>query len=100
MHELSELKKLWKRMLGAPPADEQFEVWMALHTPEVIRQAILRTAGKNLSLAKTMTADFQIRFASKVMLVQTERNTANAANRARLDAQFGVHGSPLQIHRE
>ncbi len=75
-------------MLGIPPADEQFTVWAALHTPEVVRHGILRTAAKDLSLGKTMTLDYKIRFASKVMLVQTERNTSNALNRQRLSEEF------------
>jgi hypothetical protein len=35
-----------------------------------------------------MTLDYKIRFASKVMLVQTERNTSNALNRQRLSEEF------------
>ena len=85
MHELI---KLWTTMLGTPPANEQFTVWAALHTPEVVRQGILRTAAKDLSLGKTMTLDYKIRFASKVMLVQTERSTSNALNRRRLSEEF------------
>lgn len=85
---MRQLKELWETMLGTPPADEQFTVWTAMHTPEVVRQAILRTAAKNLSLGKTMTLDYKVRFASKVALTQTERNAANAANRARLDHEF------------
>jgi hypothetical protein len=85
MHELIQL---WATMLGTPPADEQFTVWAALHTPEVVRQGILKTAAKDLSLGKTMTVDYKIRFASKVMLTQTERNTSNALNRQRLSEEF------------
>jgi hypothetical protein len=81
MHELIEL---WKRLLGDPPADEQFDFWVALHTTEVVRQAILKTAGKNLALGKTMDLDYKIRFASKVMLTITERRDEHAANRTRL----------------
>jgi hypothetical protein len=75
---------LWTTMLGTPPTDEQFTVWTALHTPEVVRQAILKTAAKDLSLGKTMTFDYKVRFASKVMLTQTERNAAHASNREKL----------------
>ena len=32
------------------------------------RQAILKTAGKNLQMGKAMTAEHKVRFASKVML--------------------------------
>ena len=85
---MCELKGLWKTMLGTPPVDEQFTVWAALHTPEVVRKAILTTAAKDLSLGKTMSLDYKIRFASKVMLVQSERNTSNALNRQRLHQEF------------
>jgi len=80
--------QLWSKTLGTPPTDEQFTVWTALHTPEVVRQGILKTAAKDLSLGKTMTLDYKIRFASKVMLTQTERNTGNALNRQRLSEEF------------
>ncbi len=85
---MRQLVQLWKTMLGTPPADEQFAVWAALHTPEVVRKAILTTAAKDLSLGKTMTLDYKTRFASKVMLVQSERNTSNALNRQRLGQEF------------
>jgi len=85
---MRELKDLWTTMLGTPPADEQFTVWAALHTSKVAHHGILKTAAKDLSLGKTMTLDYKIRFASKVMLVQTERNTSNALNRQRLSQEF------------
>jgi hypothetical protein len=85
---MRELINLWTKTLGTAPADEQFAVWAALHTNEVVRQAILTTAAKDLSLGKTMTLDYKIRFASKVMLVQTERNTSNALNRLWLRQEF------------
>ncbi|MGA8313391.1 MAG: hypothetical protein WB755_25435 [Terriglobales bacterium] len=85
---MRELINLWTKTLGTPPADEQFTVWAALHSPEIVRKAILTTAAKDLSLGKTMTLDYKIRFASKVMLVQSERNTSNALNRQRLSEEF------------
>jgi hypothetical protein len=85
---MRELIKLWATMLGTPPSEEQFTVWSALHTPEIVRQGILRTAAKDLSLGKTMTPDYKVRFASKVMLVQSERNTSNTANRMKLSQEF------------
>jgi hypothetical protein len=86
MHQLIEL---WTTMLGTPLADEQFTLWSALHAEEIVRLAILKTAAKDLSLGKTMSPDYKIRFASKVMITQTERNAANAANRVRLCEEFG-----------
>ena len=85
---MRELIELWKELLGEPPIGEQFKVWTALYTPEIVKQAILRTAAKNLSLGNTMSPEYKTRFASKVMIVQTERKAANAANRARLCEQF------------
>jgi len=85
---MRQLKDLWMTMLGAPPSDEQFSLWAALHTPQIVRQGILKTAAKDLSLGKTMTLDYKIRFASKVMLTQTERNTSNTLNRQRLSEEF------------
>ena len=62
-------------MLGTSPSDEQFSVWAALHTPKIVRRGLSGPAAKDLSLGKTMTLDYKVRFASKVMLVQSERNT-------------------------
>ena len=85
---MRQLIQLWEKMLGKPPEEEQFTVWSALHTEEVVRLAIMKTAAKDLSLGKTMSPDYKIRFASKVMLTQTERNAANAANRQRIAKEF------------
>lgn len=82
------LRQLWEQTLGAPPMPEQFGLWSALHTEEVVRQSILRTARKNIELNGTMTQEHKVKFASKVMLTQTARNAANAANRAALAAEM------------
>ena len=84
----NELTTLWTRTLGELPTDEQFYLWTNLHTAEVVRQAILKTAGKNLQMGKTMTAEHKVRFASKVMLTLTAQNTANAHNREALQAEM------------
>ncbi len=86
---MEELIQLWTKMLGELPGTTQFEIWMALHTPDVVKLGILRTAAKDLSLGKTMSLDYKIRFASKVMLVQTGRAAEHVANRAKLCAEFG-----------
>lgn len=86
---MEELIQLWTKMLGDLPGTAQFEIWMALHTPEVVRLGILRTAAKNLSLGETMSLDYKVRFASKVMLVQAGRAAEHASNRANLCAEFG-----------
>ena len=82
------LKMLWAKMLGTPPADDQFGLWAEMHTSEVIREAILKTAAKNMSLGKTMDQGYKVRFASKVMLAQSERNASNAKNRELLHEQM------------
>jgi hypothetical protein len=84
-----ELKQLWQKLIGELPADDQWELWAALHTPAVIRKGILATASKNMSLGRTMDQGFKLRFASKVMIVQSERDAANAANRERVRKSFG-----------
>ena|ERR1700678_30228 len=83
-----ELKTLWAKTLGELPDDEQFYLWTNLHTAEVVRQAILKTAGKNLQIGKTMTAEHKTRFASKVMLTLSSQNEANARNREALQAEM------------
>jgi hypothetical protein len=82
------LKMLWAKMLATPPADDQFGLWAEMHTNEVIREAILKTAAKNMSLGKTMDQNYKVRFASKVMLAQSERNASNAKNRELLHEQM------------
>jgi hypothetical protein len=81
-------KTLWAKTLGELPNDEQFFLWTNLHTLEVVRQAILKTAGKNLQMGKTMTAEHKVRFASKVMLTLTAQNATNARNREALRQEF------------
>ena len=88
---MRELIELWAKTLGTPPSDEQFAVWTAKHASEVVRLAILATATRNLKLNRAMDADYKIRFASKVMLVQSERKMNDAANRERLNQEFAGH---------
>ena len=83
-----ELSQLWDKTLGTPPMVEQFGLWTALHTEEVVRLGILRTARKSIELDGTMTQEHKVRFASKVMITQTQRNTANAANREAVAAEM------------
>lgn len=82
--QLADMKELWARTIDTLPADEQFGLWRELHVPEVVKQAILRTARKNLEMNGTMTPDHRVRFASKVMLTLTAQKAANARNRERL----------------
>ena len=91
---MRQLIVLWTNLLGTPPSDEQFTVWTAMHTDEVVKQAILKPAAKDMSLGRTMSLDYKVRFASKVMLVQSERNAVHAANRERLRGELGNAALP------
>src|SRR5947209_15502195 len=85
MHELTELTeliKLWERLIGTAPSQQQFEIWMAQFDFEITKQGILKTAMKNMSLDGLMTAEHRVRFASKCMIVHAQRDIEHAANRA------------------
>ena len=86
---MRELKSLWERTLGTPPADEQFIIWVESHQRDIVRRAVLKTATKNQTMGGTMSLDHKVRFASKVMLTLSAQREENAANRARLDEDFG-----------
>ena len=86
---MRELKSLWERTLGTPPADEQFIIWVESHQRDIVRRAVLKTATKNQTMAGTMSLDHKVRFASKVMLTLSAQREENAANRARLNEDFG-----------
>jgi uncharacterized membrane-anchored protein len=62
---------------------------LTLHAESVVRKGVLQAAAKNLSLGQTMTLDYKIRFASKVMIDQTARDEENAARREQLRKQYG-----------
>jgi hypothetical protein len=81
---MNEIKALWQKLLGTTPSDEQFALWSEMHTPEVMRKGVLQTAAKNLALGRTMTQDYKVRFASKVMIDQSAREVQNAIYRERL----------------
>ncbi len=69
MNELNSLKQLWQKLIGPSPSDAQWELWSAMHVGAVIKKGVLQTAAKNLALGKTMSLDYQIRFASKVRTI-------------------------------
>jgi len=85
---MNEFKVLWTKLLGELPSDQQFELWFALHTPEIVRQGILKTAQKNLSIGSVMDTDRKVRFAAKVMLNATALKKEHAKNRERLTAEM------------
>jgi hypothetical protein len=86
---MNEFIELWKRTLGEPPNETQFAIWQALHTPEVIKRGILKTAIKAQLLNGCMSTDHKLRFASKVMSTLTDANAQHARNRERLRDEFG-----------
>jgi hypothetical protein len=88
MHELTTLIELWTKLLGEPPAPEQFALWAELYAVEIIRKGILKTGIKNLNLGGTMSQDHRIRFANKVMQSAAKDEEDHAANRARLREEF------------
>jgi len=68
---ITDLISMWERVLGVPPAKEQFELWAMLHSLETIKHGILKTAIKNQKMGGTMSQDHRERFASKVMSTRT-----------------------------
>lgn len=87
---MNSLKILWENTIGESPTKEQFAIWEELHSPEVIRQAILKTGMKNQQMGGTMDSDHRLRYASKVMLTLTAQHAEHAANRERLRQEFGL----------
>ena|SRR5229473_563018 len=64
---ITDLISLWQRVLGNPPAQEQFEIWAEMHSFETMHRAILKTGIKNQKMGGRMSQDHRERFASKVM---------------------------------
>jgi hypothetical protein len=79
MNELNDLKKLWEQFLGEVPKDIQFQLWLNMHTFEVVRRGILVAAEKNLAMKGAMTFDHKLRFASSVMNSRTAEKQARTA---------------------
>jgi hypothetical protein len=64
--QLTELKGLWTKFLGADcPDDLQWELWAAMNAPDVIRYAVLKCAGRNR--IKPMDEEFRVRYISSVI---------------------------------
>jgi hypothetical protein len=83
-----ELINLWKRTLGALPAEQQFVIWTESHPADIVRQAILKTATKNQTMGGTMSEDHRVRFASRVMLTLSAQRKEHAENRKKLADEF------------
>ena len=67
--DVQEAKALWARLLPDEPipADDQWDLWLALHDPSVVRSAVAQTTLKSRKLNGTMERDHILRFASAVM---------------------------------
>jgi len=65
--ETEKLKAVWVRLMPGTtlPDDLQFEIWLTVHPPTVVRYAIVQLASKNRQ--GPMTDDHRIKFASAVM---------------------------------
>jgi hypothetical protein len=86
---MRELITLWERTLGTLPSEQQFAIWSELHTQDIIRRAVLKTAIKNQTMGGTMSSDHKFRFASRVMMTLSAQREANVQNRQRLAEEFG-----------
>ena|SRR2546425_5307362 len=64
---LEAVNELWKTLLpGAPiPSQQQFDLWLDLHTPESLVKAIKGTARKRNSLNGQMSLEYLVRYCSK-----------------------------------
>ncbi len=85
---MRQLINLWERTLGTPPSEQQFVIWSESHTPDIVRQAILKTATKSQIMAGTMSDSHKVRFASKVMITLSAQREDHAANREKLGQEF------------
>lgn len=65
---MRELVALWTNVVGTPPSDQQFGIWLESHDADVVRHGILKAATKNQQMGGTVSQDHAVRFASKVML--------------------------------
>lgn len=95
--DLAKFKSLWESTLGEAPTKEQFSIWEELHTEEIIRRAILKTAMKNQSLKGAMDSDHRLRYASRVMQTLTEQVAEYAVNKEKLEQEFGSRGVAVVV---
>lgn len=65
---VAELTTFWNKLLPLEaPSTFQFSLWLALHSPEIVRWGITEGARKYHRLAGGMTFDRAIKFCSRVM---------------------------------
>jgi hypothetical protein len=89
---MRELIELWTKVIGTPPSEQQFVIWLESHPAEVVRRGILKAATKNLQMGGTMSQDHAVRFASKVMLT-TEASRAEVARQNELRSNARAHAN-------
>jgi hypothetical protein len=59
--------ELWQQLMsGSTPPESQFRLWFSIHSPEILREAIIRTATKNAKLNGNMDSDYRVKFCSRV----------------------------------
>jgi hypothetical protein len=56
---MNELRELWQKFLGEVPSDQQFQLWLAMHTPATVKHGILKAAEKNMALHGNMSGRLQ-----------------------------------------
>lgn len=75
--DCDKLAALWHELLpDFEPSREQLKLWLLKHNYETASFAIAETAAKRLRLGGQMSADHQLRFASKVMIEHSKRESA------------------------
>ena len=74
------LVHLWEVVVGNHvPSDQQFGIWMELHSFESLVRAVRETGAKQAKRRGTMCADHLIRFCSKVANEKSALERAAAA---------------------
>lgn len=70
-----ELETLWAQVLPVPaPPQQQFQLWLRLHSPRIVRAALLETSKKTLTAPGDWDQNRAIRFASAVMNSREGKN--------------------------
>lgn len=61
------LTEFWRQVLPEfTPPEQQFWVWLQLHSPRTLEMAILRTAKKFQKVNGAMNGDYLVKFTSSV----------------------------------
>lgn len=72
---MNSFTELWKELMtGSAPSESQFRIWLSIHAPDVLREAIIRTATKNAKMDGKMDLNYRVRFCSRVANDLTFKN--------------------------